>query len=370
MATPNYRQFMPDIDPLLSVVRKFTNFTLPVSQLRRIGSRAASEALTNVRPQQQELNNVRRLLQQQRTAAMNQLNVQRNMLPQTFNQQIQQAIAQSDVTNRQRGAVYDTGLRIQDILGMAAQAQAQNGQDLLNIANQQTQAQQNYLNDLFSKVYAPQRDLASQQGEDAAKRYQNYYNQAVQALYQGRVNKAEQLLNKAQREHQALQAKAFSDYTKWYAKQEQKYNNAMYNSTLAYGNAKGVPYSSLINKYAKQYGVNPTLVARVIKAESGFNPRAVSPVGAQGLMQLMPGTARGLGVKNPYDPAQNIKGGTKYLASLIDRWNGNVALALASYNAGPGNVQKWVNKAGTTNWNVVKRYAFAETRNYVDKILG
>lgn len=368
----SYRDFMPNVNPLLNVIKRFTDFTLPVSQLRKIGTRAASEALTNVRPQQRELQNVRNLLRTQRSTALNQLAAQRSLIPQMLNQQIQQAIAQADAAERQRGAVSSTGLRIQDILGLAGQAQAETGQTLMNIANQQTKVEQNYLSDLFSQVYAPQRELAAKQGSDAAKRYHTYYNQAVQALYEGRVNQAEQLLNKAQREYQALQQARLNEYQKWLANMQQKMANEMYKSTMAvaYSEAKGVPYASLINKYAKQYGVNPTLVARVIRAESNFNPYAVSPAGAQGLMQLMPATARGLGVKNPFDPAQNIKGGVKYLAAQLDRWNGNVALALASYNAGPGNVQKWVRQAGTTDWNVVKRYAFRETRNYVDKILG
>jgi hypothetical protein len=111
------------------------------------------------------------------------------------------------------------------------------------------------------------------------------------------------------------------------------------------------------NEAAGVYGVSAELVLAVIQTESGFRPEAVSPVGAQGPMQLMPTTAKALGIEDPQDARQNIFGGTKYLGKLLDRFNGNVALALASYNAGP---------------TVVARHKgippYGETRGYVSKI--
>lgn len=90
---------------------------------------------------------------------------------------------------------------------------------------------------------------------------------------------------------------------------------------------------------ARQEGVPPALLAAVVELESGFNPRAISPAGAKGLTQLMDGTARALGVTDPYDPWQNLVGGARYLREQLGRFSGNVALALAAYNAGPAAIE-------------------------------
>jgi len=120
-----------------------------------------------------------------------------------------------------------------------------------------------------------------------------------------------------------------------------------------------VPYADLIDRAARKYGIDPALIAAVAHAESGFNPRAGSNAGAKGVMQLMDATARGLGVSDSFDPAQNIDGGAKFLAGLLKQYNGNTSLALAAYNAGPGAVQKY---GGIP--------PYEETQRYVPKVLG
>ena len=100
-------------------------------------------------------------------------------------------------------------------------------------------------------------------------------------------------------------------------------------------------YDDLILEAAASHDVSPALLKAMMLVESGFNSRAVSPRGAQGLLQLMPATARSLGVDDSFDPEQNIGGGARYLRKQIDRFGGNVDLAVAAYNAGPGNVNKY-----------------------------
>ena len=97
----------------------------------------------------------------------------------------------------------------------------------------------------------------------------------------------------------------------------------------------------MVNEASGRYRLDPDLVNSVIKAESGFNVRAVSPKGAQGLMQLMPGTATQMGVPNAFDPQANVEGGTKYLRELLEKYNFDLVKALAAYNAGPQKVERF-----------------------------
>jgi soluble lytic murein transglycosylase-like protein len=117
-------------------------------------------------------------------------------------------------------------------------------------------------------------------------------------------------------------------------------------------------YDHVISEASHTHGVSFSLLKALIKTESDFNPRAVSSAGARGLMQLMPENIKTLKIKNPFDPRENIMGGTQYLKQLIDRFNGKLPLALAAYNAGPGVVEKYQ-----------RIPPFKETENFVKQVM-
>lgn len=134
-----------------------------------------------------------------------------------------------------------------------------------------------------------------------------------------------------------------------------------FESLLPKANVRTAPdgnFDQLIDAGAAKWGVDSDLVKAIVANESGFNPNATSPAGAQGLMQLEPATALGLGVTDPYDPVQNLDGGTRYVRGLLDRFHGDLRLALAAYNAGPYAVEKY---GGVP--------PYAETRAYVEAVL-
>jgi len=130
--------------------------------------------------------------------------------------------------------------------------------------------------------------------------------------------------------------------------------------TLIARERRGSQYDIFIAEHAARHGIRADLVRAVIQAESGFNARALSPKGAMGLMQLMPGTAADLGVLNPFNASENIRGGVAYLRQLLNRYDNNEALALAAYNAGPAAVDRHGSKVPP----------YQETQQYVKRILG
>jgi Transglycosylase SLT domain len=142
------------------------------------------------------------------------------------------------------------------------------------------------------------------------------------------------------------------------ARPSSSYPNASTSGTRMFPAAPAPNITEVVKDASGRYQLDPDLVDSVIKAESGFNVRAVSPKGAQGLMQLMPGTASQLGVPNAFDPRANVNGGTKYLRELLERYNFDLVKALAAYNAGPQRVQKF---GGVP--------PYYETRAYVARIV-
>ena len=139
------------------------------------------------------------------------------------------------------------------------------------------------------------------------------------------------------------------------------FGGSVFQSGAALNGAVPADLSAHIADAARTHGVDPRLVAAVVRRESAFKVNAVSPVGASGLMQLMPATARFLGVKNVFDARENIFGGTRYLRTLLDTFNGDLDLTLAAYNAGPGAVRKY---NGVPPYRETRAYVAAVRANY------
>ncbi|AKA71735.1 lytic transglycosylase domain-containing protein [Clostridium scatologenes] len=140
--------------------------------------------------------------------------------------------------------------------------------------------------------------------------------------------------------------------------------NSIYKDLKSDIKSSNLTINEAVRKASQKYGVDSNLIMAVIKQESDFNPNSVSEAGAEGLMQLMPGTASELGVSNPYNIEENVDGGTRYLRSLLNMYADNKQLALAAYNAGPGTLQN----RGVSNVSGISRLPY-ETRDYVNKVM-
>ena len=133
---------------------------------------------------------------------------------------------------------------------------------------------------------------------------------------------------------------------------------------------RGWQYENLISEHARLNGVRSDLVRAVMQVESAFNPNAISPKGAMGLMQLMPATMRQYGVRNAFNPAENVRAGVAYLRDLLDRYSNNEELALAAYNAGPSRLRSWWKARRTSDLEAfVEQIPFDETRLYVKRVM-
>src|SRR5690606_13088946 len=179
---------------------------------------------------------------------------------------------------------------------------------------------------------------------------------AVQTIYQLRDSNGSTLLTNKKSRYNHLQVEKKTYYPDSNIHSYSNWGSSEASVLPSYSRNKNA-YDSIIRQAAQTYGVSEGLIKAVMHTESGFNVQARSPVGAQGLMQLMPATARRFNVSNAYDPQQNIMAGAKYLAWLLKRFNGNTTLALAGYNAGEGNVAKYKGVP-----------PFRETQDYVRRV--
>lgn len=179
---------------------------------------------------------------------------------------------------------------------------------------------------------------------------------AGQTIYQLRDSNGSTLLTNKKSRYNHLQVEKKTYYPDSNIHSYSNWGSSEASVLPSYSRNKNA-YDSIIRHAAQTYGVSEGLIKAVMHTESGFNVQARSPVGAQGLMQLMPATARRFNVSNAYDPQQNIMAGAKYLAWLLKRFNGNTTLALAGYNAGEGNVAKYKGVP-----------PFRETQDYVRRV--
>lgn len=310
---------MPSLDPLQSTIRKLTDFSLTNRQLRAFRNRAQREASTGAATQRAVLQSTRQTLDQQRRQALNALQQNRALLPQWFQESLHQAAQQAQLQEVQRGAA-SSGLGLRNVLQASQASLQQHIQGLQNLIGQQGQVEGDYLGQLMSQVFRPERELALQEGSDAAQRYMTYVNEAQQALFEGRLQEAERLLNQAQLEYDALVKEAENRMLQ----EQMNYQSGGVVQTSYKGGGKlddwlreairitGVPESWL-----------PYLRTIAMKESSG-NPNAVNRwdinakrgTPSKGLMQTIDPTFNRYklpGMNNIYNPVHNAVAAIRYI---------------------------------------------------------